>query len=122
VPDPVVPIRPIKQKLSFEELNETWKWFAVEFPGDVNPFVDQRLFLSVIETLEDISELRTNLPLWKKSQKWVEGYNPSCENFLSKRIFKTAPRARDSPAGQNKRLTGLDRLIAEASNEERIHN
>jgi uncharacterized protein YdaU (DUF1376 family) len=88
----VVEIPTKKPKAFSEEQDESWKWFAVEFPGDVNPFVDLRLFLSIMETPEDLSELRVNLPLWKQSQKWVDGYFPSCENFLSKRIFKTKPR------------------------------
>jgi uncharacterized protein YdaU (DUF1376 family) len=82
---------------SFEDINAAWKWYQSEFPGDVNEFVELQLFLSIMETPEDLADLRKNLPLWKLTDKWVKRFYPSSENFLSKRMFKITPKL-DAPS------------------------
>jgi hypothetical protein len=85
-------------KASWETINEAWKWYQLEYPSEVNTFIETQLFLSVVETDEDIADLTRNLPAYKLTQKWLDGFAPSSENFLSKRIFKIPPKARDSPS------------------------
>lgn len=70
----------------------TWEWFQAEYPTEVNPFVDGRLFVSVIETEQDIADLRANLPKWKASERWQEGYVKTAQKFLSERCFRVVPR------------------------------
>jgi hypothetical protein len=82
---------------SFEDINAAWRWYQSEFPGDVNEFVELQLFLSIMETPEDLADLRKNLPLWKLTDKWVKRFYPSSENFLSKRMFKITPKL-DAPS------------------------
>jgi hypothetical protein len=82
----------------FEEVNETWKWYQAEYPGDVNAFVELQLFISVMETRQDLADLRANLPVYKATKKWIDGFYPSSENFLSKRIFKIKPKTPVAPA------------------------
>ncbi len=55
------------------------------------------MFISVMESEEDLSDLRKNLPLWKLSAKWIDGCVYSSENFLSKRVFKITPKTRAPP-------------------------
>jgi hypothetical protein len=66
-----------------------WKEFQDQYPGEVfEP--DLRLYLGVLESKADEDLLMKNLPLWKT--KWNPGFYPSAENFLSKRMWKKAPR------------------------------
>lgn len=94
---PKVAQMPRGRKASWDAINEAWKWYQLEYPTEVNTYVETQLFISVVETDEDIADLCKNLPAYKLTQKWMEGFGPSSENFLSKRIFKIPPKARDSP-------------------------
>lgn len=109
---PVVVIN--AEKPSWEEINEAWKWYVSSYPGEVNTFIETRLFLSVMETREDLADLRKNLTLWKLTKKWQDGYFKESKNFLSERMFKITPKPRDSPAPQG-RTTALDNLIQKKS-------
>jgi uncharacterized protein YdaU (DUF1376 family) len=82
---------------SFEEINEAWKWYQAEYPKEVFPHAELRLFMSVMETPKDIADLRENLPQYKATRQWLEGFAPSSENFLSKRIFNVTPKAESFP-------------------------
>ena len=82
-------------KASWEEINEAWKWYKAEYPGDVNEFVDMKLFISVMETQDDIADLYKNLPLWKQTRKWLEGFHKESKNFISERVFKITPKVRE---------------------------
>ncbi len=95
VPEPKPLTAPIKRKPgspSYEELNAGWKWYQAQYPREVHPHMELRLFMSVMETPEDLADLYANLPLYMESRQWVEGFAPSSENFLSKRMFKTRPK------------------------------
>ncbi len=108
------------KKPEWEDLNAGWSWYKSEYPGEVNEFTELRLYLSVIETREDLAELRGNLPLWKSTQKWLDGFHPSSENFLSKRIFKMVPKAREfSTVKQVQTPTSIALTKALALEEER---
>jgi len=93
-----------KEKPSWEDLNENWKWFVAEYPGNVNEFIDKQLFLSVMKTPEDLAQLRANLPLWKETERWRSGFFKESKNFLSERIFKLTPKP-DAVRGNGK---GID--------------
>lgn len=102
---------------SYEDLALTWNWFASEYPGDVNEFIDRQLFLSVMETPEDIALLRENVPLWKNARG--PGFHKTAKNFLSERTFKTKPKARDSPATEHK---SIYRSTRDLDRETGLHN
>lgn len=97
VKEEVVCIDPSKKKPSWEEILAAWKFYMLEYPGEVNEFIDKQLFISVMETRQDIAELSKNLPLWKQTKKWMDGYHKESKNFLSERLFKVTPKSRDSP-------------------------
>ena len=59
-----------------------------------------RLLLSIIEAPEDEALLRANLPLWKATRRWREGYAPTAENFLSKRMWTQPPKAETQAEGR----------------------
>lgn len=83
------------ESASWEDRAAAWKWFVGEYPKEVLEN-DLRLFNSLIETPEDIANLRTNLPLWK-SVAWAGEpvrFVPTAETFLSKRMFNTTPKPR----------------------------
>ena len=82
---------------SYEDVLAAWKWYQDEYPTEVNTFVETQLFISLMESDQDLADLRRNLPLYKQTRQWQDGYPPSSENFLSKRVFKITPKARDSP-------------------------
>lgn len=84
-----------EEKASYEEINIAWKWYKAEYPGEVNEFTDLRLFLAVIETPKDIADLYKNLPLWKATKRWQEGFHKESKNFLSERVFKIIPKVRE---------------------------
>lgn len=93
----IIPFGPL-DSLTFErDRHVAWQWFISVYPGDLNENFDSGIFVSVIQTFEDIRNLRTNLPAWMECQKWAEGYIEKAENFLRKRMFNTRPKARDSP-------------------------
>lgn len=91
-PPLVAPLPPPVDKPSWEELNAGWKWLESEYPGTVNVHMDRRLFLSVMETRKDLTDLRSNLPLWKATRKWREGFFNELKNFLGERIFSVIPK------------------------------
>jgi uncharacterized protein YdaU (DUF1376 family) len=78
-----------------DEIRQAWEWYKVEFPGEVNDFIEAQLFCSLMDAEDNLSSLKKNLPLWKI--KWVDRYPPSSENFLSKRMFKITPKL-DAPS------------------------
>jgi hypothetical protein len=83
-------------KNSFEEVKKAWDWYKSMYPGDVNEFTELRLFMGVMETPEDLAALRANLPLHKASKKWLDGFFPSSENFISKRMFLVVPKPQNA--------------------------
>jgi len=94
-----IPLAP----LDFESSRDrAWEWFKAEYPGDLNEDWDAQIFVSVIQTFEDIAILRTNLPIWMACDKWSEGFIEKAENFLRKRMFKSLPKSRDSPGRNSK--------------------
>lgn len=95
LPSVGAPLRPLVRNPdapSYESVNNAWKWYQVEYPKEVFPHSELRLFISVMEAPVDLEELRANLPIYKQSKSWVEGFAPSSENFLSKRMFKVCPK------------------------------
>lgn len=87
-------IQVIKALPTFEaDCQKIWDWFCREFSGEINPSWDCQIFMSVMQTFEDLADLKKNLPRWKACEKWQNGYVPTAENFLRKRIFKTQPKA-----------------------------
>jgi hypothetical protein len=72
--------------------SRAWPKFEKEFPGEVKPDWDLRIFLGLIVTEEDERLLFANLKLWKKTERWQKGYIPSAENYLRKGQWKTRPK------------------------------
>lgn len=95
-------------KPSWENVNETLKWVKQEFPGDVNDFSETQLFIAVMETDEDLRLIRLNLPLWKLTPKWKDGYFPSFKNFISERVFKLTPKNTDKNGSRSKQQQMAD--------------
>lgn len=94
----------------WEEIDAAWKWYQLEYPSEVNSFVEAQLFISVMETRQDLADLKVNLPLWKLNRRWIDGFAPASKNFLSERVFKVTPKSRDSPNGKqrNRQQESLD--------------
>ena len=69
-----------------------WARFEQEYPGEVIPDRDCRVWLSIITTAEDEKTLWRNLPTWKLSRKWQDGFIPSAQNFLFDGHWKVCPR------------------------------
>lgn len=72
--------------------DQGYVWFKETYPNAVNDFVCATLFISVIESWEDLASLKKNLPLQIEAPKWSEGFWPSAENYLSKREFRVTPK------------------------------
>jgi len=73
--------------------NPGWLRFEQEYPGELIPDRDCRVWLSVITTQADEETLWRNLPVWKLSRKWQDGFIPSAQNFLFDGHWKVAPKA-----------------------------
>lgn len=67
--------------------------FLADYPGEVKPDWDARLYLSYVLTAEDELTMFANLIMWRKTKKWQEGFIPSAENFLRKGMWKVTPKA-----------------------------
>lgn len=67
--------------------------FQQDFPGEVNPDWDARLYLSAIVTAADELMMFANLTLWKKTKKWQQGFIPTAENYIRKGTWKVTPKA-----------------------------
>lgn len=89
------------RSVEWTAVNEAWKWYQSEFPDEVNTFIEAQLFISVMETQQDLDDLKGNLPLWKLTSKWIDGYRPTSKNFLSERQFKVTPKPREPPSPRN---------------------
>lgn len=81
------------------DFNGLTAWFSENFPSNVFEG-DVRLLLSVIESQHDEALLRAHLPLWKATRRWREGYAPTAENFLSKRMWTQPPKAETQAEGR----------------------
>jgi uncharacterized protein YdaU (DUF1376 family) len=68
-----------------------WEDFRKQYPKNVFD-ADARIYMSVIESAESESLLMSNLPLWKATTEWRGGFVPSASNFLSKLMWKQAPK------------------------------
>lgn len=81
------------KKITFQQdFDDAWVWIESEYPGQINHSWDSQIFSSVVQTFEDIANLRRHLPLWKKSRNWKKNFIPTLENFLRKRMFEGPPK------------------------------
>ena len=86
---------PARANGHYQPSAELWEWFQGEYPGEVNPFLDAQLLVSAMESAEEEAMLRENLPKHIASDKWRDSkYIPKAENYLSKRLYRIAPKER----------------------------
>jgi uncharacterized protein YdaU (DUF1376 family) len=68
-----------------------WSRLEQEYPGEVNPFRDCQLFISVVETPDAEANFFAGLERWKGSSKWQRGYVPTLSNFLRDHVWEVKP-------------------------------
>lgn len=89
---------------SYESVNASWKWYMAEYPKEVFPHSELQLFMSVMERPQDLDDLQSNLPAYKRSKQWQDGFAPSSENFLTKRMFNVKPKGDSASVKAEPRL------------------
>jgi hypothetical protein len=72
--------------------SESWERFEREYPGEVVPDRDCRVYLSVINAEADEALLFENLPAWKATRKFRDGFAPSAQKFLFEGHWKVKPK------------------------------
>ena len=96
-----------KAKSGEYDPNPGWLRFEQEYPGEVIPDRDCRVWLSVITNQQDEEMLWRNLPSWSASRKWQDGFIPSVQNFLFDGHWKVPPKAETVRAHKSR----LDELM-----------
>jgi uncharacterized protein YdaU (DUF1376 family) len=78
-----------------------WDRFEREYPGEVIPDRDCRVFISVIQSENDEALLFGNLPFWLETRKFRDGYAPAAHKFLFDGHWKVKPKPERNtpPAG-----------------------
>jgi hypothetical protein len=65
-------------------------WFSAEYPGEVPDNLWQN-FGRWVRSADDIRLLQENLPLWKATRKYQEGYAPGAIKFLRDGYYRKKP-------------------------------